>query len=57
MKHLTIMAMDSEGEIVSQQTTSEEWCLSELDYHFDVLKVALYNGEIDHILIGRGPEV
>jgi hypothetical protein len=57
MKHLTIMAMDSEGEIVSQQTTSEEWCLSELECHFDRLKLALYNGEIDHILIGRGPEV
>lgn len=55
-RRFSIASMDAEGEIISQHTTEKDWCLSELDRYFDILKVALYNGVIDHILISKAEE-
>jgi hypothetical protein len=56
MKRFTITALDANGQIVENHTTEKEWCLSELECHFDKLKVQMYNGVIDHILIGKVEE-
>jgi hypothetical protein len=49
---LTLAALDPEGNVVEEYITTTNHCISELDIRLDVLKRALYNGEIDHILIG-----
>ena len=50
---LTLTALDKDGNVVKKYITKTKHFISELDVRLDALKWALYNREIDHILIGR----
>jgi hypothetical protein len=52
MKRINITALDAEGNAIYDYKTTSKWCLSELDSQMAWLKPALYDGEIDNILIG-----
>lgn len=50
-KRLQITSLDFDGNIVESEIAEKDWCLSELDCHFDRMKKQLYKGEIEHIVI------
>lgn len=50
---LQITSLDAAGNIVDTECTKEDWCLSEIDYYFELMKGQLYRGEIEHIIIDK----
>lgn len=50
-KRLQITSLDFEGNVAESEIVDKDWCISELDLHFDRMKRQLYRGEIEHIII------
>ena len=49
---MTATSLDADGLVVDHKVTKEDWCLSELQIFIDEMKLQLYRGEIEHILLG-----
>jgi hypothetical protein len=50
-KKIQITSLDFEGNVAESEIIDSDWCLSQLEYHFDRMKKQLYRGEIEHIVI------
>lgn len=49
----TIIALDENGAVVLDEMTTESWSISELQLHFDQVKMKLYTGKIHQLIIER----
>jgi hypothetical protein len=50
---IKITAFDADGNVCFEEETKKSYCLSEMEYHIDMIKLKLLNGEIVNILIER----
>jgi len=51
MKKMLVTSLDKDGNVVDHQETKEEWCLSELEFILMDMKIQMYKGKVQHILI------